>query len=60
MTESRTIQKGDGTGEDENSRYSLLNDIAMARTMQDHHTMDNLLEEYYMRDFLNSRLFGLR
>ena len=60
VTESRTIQKGDGTGEDENSRYSLLNDIAMARTMQDHHTMDNLLEEYYMRDFLNSRLFALK
>ncbi len=60
VTESRTIQKGDGAGEDGDSRYSLLNDIAMARTLQDYHTMDNLLEEYYRRDFLNSRLFALK
>ena len=59
MTESSTIQKGDGTGE-EDSRYRLLNDIAMARSMQDYNTMDDLLEEYYRRDFLNGRLFTLK
>ena len=60
VTESRTIQKGDGAGEEEDSRYRLLNDIVMARSLQDYNTMDNLLEEYYRRDFLNSRLFVLR
>ena len=59
VTESSTIQKGDGTGE-EDSRYRLLNDIAMARSMQDYNTMDDLLEEYYRRDFLNGRLFTLK
>ena len=60
VTESGTIQKGDGAGGQEDSRYSLLNDIVMARSLQDCNTMDNLLEEYYKRDFLNSRLFALK
>ena len=58
-TESGTIQKNNEASEEE-SRYHLLNDIVMARSMQDFDTMDDLLEEYYKKDFMNSRLFALR
>ena len=57
VTESGTIQRGDDSGE---GRYQLINDIALAKSLQDYDTMDELLEEYYKKDFLNSRLFGLR
>ena len=60
LTESATIQKSDAGAVEEDSRYRLLNDIVMARSMQDYDTMDNLLEEYYRRDFMNSRLFALK
>lgn len=58
-TESGTVQKSDD-GTEEESRYRLLNDIIMARSLQDFDTMDDLLEEYFKRDFMNSRLFALR
>lgn len=58
-TESGTIQKSDEVTEEE-SRYHLLNDIVMARSLQDFDTMDDLLEEYFKKDFMNSRLFALR
>ena len=60
LTESATIQKSDAGAVEEDSRYRLLNDIVMARSMQDYDTMDNLLEEYYRRDLMNSRLFALK
>ena len=60
LTESATIQKSDAGAVEEDSRYRLLNDIVMARSMQDYDTMDNLLGEYYRRDFMNSRLFTLK
>ena len=59
ITGSGTIQKSDRRAE-EDSRYQLINDIATARAMQDYDTMDELLEEYYKKDFLNSRLFELK
>nr|WP_302111319.1 DUF5717 family protein [uncultured Acetatifactor sp.] len=59
VTESGTIQRGDDSGGEE-GRYQLINDIALAKSLQDYDTMDELLEEYYKKDFLNSRLFGLR
>ncbi len=60
LTESATIQKSEAGAAEEDSRYRLLNDIAMAGSLQDFDTMDDLLEEYYRRDFMNSRLFALK
>lgn len=60
VTESRTIQKSNHNMEEEDSRYRLLNDIVTAKSLQEFHTMDDLLEEYYRRDFLNGRLFVLK
>lgn len=59
VTESGTVQRSDDNGKEE-GRYQLINDIALAKSLQDFDTMDSLLEEYYKKDFLNSRLFVLR
>ena len=60
LTESGTIQMHDTHGEEGDSRYRLVNDIVISRTMEDMDTMDNLLEEYYRKDYLNGRLFRLK
>nr|WP_300869918.1 DUF5717 family protein [uncultured Acetatifactor sp.] len=59
VTGSGTLQRRDNDAVEE-SRYQMINDIATAQTIQDYETMDQLLEEYYKRDFLNSRLFELK
>ena len=55
VTGSGTLPRRDGDG-GEDSRYQLIDDIVTADTMQDYDTMDQLLEEYYRKDFLNGRL----
>ena len=60
LTESGTLQKSDIRGDGSDSRYQLVNDIVISRTLQDMDTMDNLLEEYYRKEFLNGRLFQLK
>ena len=60
LTESGTLQKSDIRGSESDSRYHLVNDIVISKTLQDYDTMDNLLEEYYRKEFLNSRLFELK
>ena len=47
-------------GLEDESRYRLIDDIVTAEAMQDYDTMDELLEEYYKKDFLSSRLFELK
>lgn len=59
LTESGTLQKSDIRDSESDSRYHLVNDIVISKTLQDYDTMDNLLEEYYRKEFLNSRLFKL-
>lgn len=41
------------------SRYRLINDIEQSKSLQDYATMDSKLEEYFYKEFLNSKLFGL-
>lgn len=57
---SGTLQKSDNSEEGEESRYRLINDIVISKSLEDFETMDSLLEEYYRKDFLNGRLFRLR
>lgn len=59
LTESGTLEGGgDDVGED--SRYRLINDIVIHKSLQEYSAMDDLLEEYYRKDFLNGRLFELK
>lgn len=60
LTESGNLQKSDIRGEGHDSRYQLLNDIVISKTLEDFDTMDNLLEEYKKKEFLNGKLFGLK
>ena len=60
LTESAAIQKSDIEKETDNSRYNLVNDIAIAHSLQDYDTIDGLLEEYGRMSYMTDRLFGLR
>ena len=57
VTESAAVQKGEVALGRENSKYQLINDIILSRNMGDYTTMDHLLDEYFYKEFLNSRLF---
>ena len=58
LTESNTIQRTDIAGGNDEGRYNMLNDIAISKTMQDYETLDELLEEYYKKEYLVEGLFG--
>lgn len=60
LTESAEIQKSDIEKTVENSRYSMVNDIAIAQTLQDYDTIDDLMTEYDRMSFLTERLFTVR
>lgn len=58
VTQSGTINRSDmGDAVHENSRFNMLNDIMIGKTLQDYDTVDKLLGEYYKRDFMVERLF---
>ncbi|MCM1155102.1 MAG: DUF5717 family protein [Roseburia sp.] len=58
VTQSGAISKNDSRDDaPSSSRFSLLNDIMIGRTLQDYDTVDKLLEEYYKKDFMVDRLF---
>ena len=58
LTESNTIQKSDMGKDSGDSRYNMLNDIAISKTMQDYGTLDELVEEYHKKTYLVEDLFG--
>lgn len=60
LTESGSLQKSDVRDSESDSRYHLLNDILLSKSLEDYETMDNLLEEYHRKEFLNGRLFELK
>lgn len=60
LTESGTIQNSETPGNVEGGRYQLLNDIMLSRALEDYDTMDDLLEEYYRKEFLNGQLFHIK
>ena len=60
LTESGTLQNSDTGDGGENGRYQLINDIILSKILEDYETMDNLLEEYYRKEYLNGRLFTLK
>ncbi len=60
LTESGNIQKNDTITEKIDSRYGLINDIIISKSMMDYDTLDKLLREYYYKEFLNQQLFELK
>lgn len=59
LTESGTLQKNDIRGGEDNWRYERINELVISRTLGDDDRMDDLLEEYYHREYLNGELFAL-
>jgi len=59
LTESGNVQKSDIRNESDNSKYNLINDMVISKTLQDYDTLDGLLEEYYRKEYYNGQLFKL-
>ena len=56
LTDSGTLSRSDiGTAAD--NRFNDINNIMIARNLQDYDTVDTLLKEYYRRDYIVSNLF---
>lgn len=60
LTESGSLQKSDIMNESPDSKYEIINDMMISMTLQDDTTLDNLIEEYYRREYLDHRLFTLK
>ncbi len=59
MTESAVIQKGELTAGTDGGKYQMINDILLSSTMKDYETLNQLLEEYYYKEYLNNSLFTI-
>lgn len=60
LTESGTFSRSDTDTNQKISRYNLINDIAMARTLKDYDTMEKMLFEYYDYSYLLNELFSMK
>lgn len=57
LTQSGTLNRSDTDREQRESRYSLINDIAIGRTLHDNDAVDGFLREYYEQAFIVKKLF---
>lgn len=60
LTESGTIQNSDMSKETSYSKYNMINDIAIARTLQDYDTVGQLMNELYKKEYMVDNLFGMK
>lgn len=59
LTESASISKSDISRDINNSRFTEINDIVIAKTLQDYDTVNNLLLDYNKHDYVIKNLFKL-
>ena len=59
-TRSNSISVSDVEQDDFESRFTVLNDIMIGKTLHDYDTVNSLLLQYYRQDFLVDSLFKLR
>ncbi len=57
---SNSITADDPEQDDFESRFTLLNDIMIGKTLHDYDTVNNLLLQYYRQEFVVDSLFKLR
>ena len=60
LTKSGTINKSDIAQDNFESRFTLLNDIMIGKTLHDYDTVDGLLREYYRQDYMVDKIFRMR
>lgn len=59
LTVSDSVSVSDVATLDSESRYSLLNDMVVSRTLKDDDTLIKLMEEYVEADYFTAKLFTL-
>lgn len=59
LSESNTIMRSDIGEYEYRSRFGLINDICIARTLGDYDTVDAMLDDFYRKEFMSERLFGM-
>jgi len=60
LTESGSIQKSDAVTGQPGSKFEMINDMIISKSMQDYDTLDHLLEDYCCKEYLNEQLFALK
>ena len=60
LTESNALQKSDIMEEEVQTRFTMINDMVISKTLQDYDTVDALLEEYFLQEYENDKLFYLQ
>lgn len=60
LTKSGTINKSDIGQDNFESRFTVLNDIMIGKTLHDYDTVDDLLREYYRQDYMTDEIFCIR
>ena len=46
--------------EEVQTRFTMINDMVISKTLQDYDTGDALLEEYFLQEYENEKLFYLQ
>ena len=59
LTVSDSVSISDAVAENNESRYSLLNDMVVSKTLQDDDTLMKLMEEYVEADYFTEQIFTL-
>ncbi|MCR4960587.1 MAG: DUF5717 family protein [Lachnospiraceae bacterium] len=59
LTESGNIQKSDIGSDIQASRFSEINDIVIAHTLQDYETAEHLIYEYRRKEFIINSVFTM-
>ncbi len=60
LTESASISKSDISRDLFNSRFNEVNDIVIAKTLQDYDTVDSLLYDYHKHTYIVKKMFSLQ
>lgn len=60
LTESASISKSDISHEINDSRFNEINDIVIAKTLQDYDTVNDLIYEYHKHDYIVKQMFTLQ
>lgn len=57
LTQSGTLNRSDTDRDQRESRYNLINDIAIGRALHDNNAVDGFLREYFEQAFIVKELF---
>lgn len=60
LTESGNLQREDVDGQVSGSKYSMINDMVISKSLQDYDTLDESLETYFFKEYCGESLFVLK